>query len=913
RRSGMKSDRWREVRSLFDRLLDLPAGERAALLAAETAADPELRSEVESLLALAAEAEPFLEMPAAEEARQQLIDLSGAPSGDLYLLPADDGGVRGDAGEAVAPGAAIGAYRIVREIGHGGMGTVYLCERASGDFGQRVAIKLIRRGMDTALVVERFLAERRILSALEHPNIARLIDGGTTADGRPYFVMEYIEGEALLDYCDKRRLTVADRLRLFREVCRAVQYAHQRLVVHRDLKPTNILVTSDGIPKLLDFGLSRVLNPDGSAETRGLTALGLRMMTPEYASPEQARGELVTTASDVYSLGILLFELLTGRRPYRIRSRRAADLERAICDEIPERPSTAAAKGGEIDTPGGPVTLTAKEASEVRDGSVARLRRALAGDIDNIVLKALKKEPERRYSSAGELAEDIRRHLAGLPVMARPDTLGYRASKFVRRHAVALSGTLGAAVLLAILIGIHTSQLSRERDRAEMQATESKELATFLASLFELSDLDRTRGQALSARDILDRGAARIESDLGAQPQVAAKMMQIIANVYRELDLNAQARPLLEGAVAALRRLHGEENLDVATAERNLGALLHALGDEQHAEELLRQAIRTGQTLAPGGVDLALARGVLANTLKRLGQYPAADAEFRAALAILDKAPPPDELALAKTLGNYGLFLETVDLAPKGVPYLRRTLEIEDRVLGPESPSAGANRLNLGIGLRLTGAFDEAIAVETQALAIAEKSYGRKNSFYGKALNELGSTWSAKGDVDRAGESYRASIPIYEEVLGPDHPDTVGARRNLAILLAINGREREALPEFQAVLASRERRFGPDHPAVAESLFDVANARRGTGDLTGVEAMMRRGLAIYRAKVDPDSSDLACALSDLAEVLCAGTAKAEGLALLAESKAIVLRAPSPSAPPLGALDQAISRCGGGSS
>jgi eukaryotic-like serine/threonine-protein kinase len=899
-------ERWEVVRNLFDRVLEAAPAERTALLAQATVGDPELRVEVETLLAAAQEGVAFLEVPAAVGSSALA---EATPASALPELSAGADGAEAAAG-TLAPQAAIGPYRVVREIGHGGMGTVYLAERVSGDFQQRVAIKLIRRGMDTALVVERFLAERRILASLEHPNIARLLDGGTTEDGLPYFVMEFIEGQALHNYCDAHRLSIAQRLRLFGEVCRAVQFAHQRLVVHRDLKPTNILVTAEGVPKLLDFGLSRVLNPDGTAETQGLTALGLRMMTPEYASPEQARGELVSTSSDVYSLGVLLFELLTGRRPYRFRSRRVADVERAICDEIPERPSTAAAQAGEIDTPSGAVTVTAEEMSGTRDGSVARVRRALVGDIDNIVLKALKKAPDRRYASAGELAEDIRRHLSGLPVNARPDTLAYRTAKFVRRHAVVLGSAVAAGILLAGLIGFHTAQLSRERDRAEAQGAESRELATFLASLFELSDLDRTRGAKLSARDILDRGAARIGSELGGQPQVAAKMMRIIADIYRELDLSAQARPLLEHAVTELRRLYGEENLEVAAAERTLASLLHGMGDERGAEALLRQAIRTGLALEPQGVDLALSRGVLANTLKRMGEYAAAEAEFVAALQLLDKSPPADEKALAKTLGNYGLFLVTIGQARKGVGLLQRTLEIEDRILGPESPSAGANRLNLGIGLRQSGEFDKAIATDMEAMAVLEKAYGKQHSIYGKVLNELGSAWSDKGDVEKARASYLAAIPIYNEVHGPDHPDTIGLRRNLAILLAIHGREKEALPEFEAVLAARERLFGPNHPLVAESLYDVANARRGSGELVGVTDLMRRGLAIERATLDPDSSDLACALDDLGEVLCATGSPEEGRQLIAESAAILRRAPTTNAPPLEVVERALAQCGG---
>ncbi|HYX20247.1 MAG TPA: serine/threonine-protein kinase, partial [Thermoanaerobaculia bacterium] len=378
----MTPERWREVKDLFDRAVDRPEPERRDFLDAERRRDAELAGEVARLLDAHAAAGEFLERPAVDQIR-----LSPAP--------------------AEAP-ERIGSWEIERELGHGGMGTVYLAARSGDGFRQTVALKVVRRGMDTDFVLQRFRGERRILAELDHPGIARLLDGGSTEGGAPFFVMEYIDGRHLLEEARARDLSLRERLRLFLPVCDAVAYAHRHLVVHRDIKPSNVLVTADGVPKLLDFGLAKLLRPDGEGAD-GRTETALRLLTPDYASPEQVRGESVTTATDIYSLGVVLYELLTGQRPYRVTGRTPEAIARAVCEEEPARPSAASA--------------------------------ALRGDLDNVVLMALRKEPDRRYASVEQFAEDIRRHLDGRPVSARKDTLRYRAGKFVTRHKASVAAT----------------------------------------------------------------------------------------------------------------------------------------------------------------------------------------------------------------------------------------------------------------------------------------------------------------------------------------------------------------------------------------------------------------------------------------------------------------------------------------
>src|SRR6266853_795830 len=426
----MQRERWLHIEEIVQSAIDCAVPDRSALLDSACGNDTELRREVESLLALHKDS-GFTRSSALEDGIKVLEQLNGR----------------------VYEGRRIGTYRVLREIGRGGMGTVYLAARADDAFQKLVAIKIIRRGLDTDDIIQRFRSERQILAMLDHPNIARLLDGGSTDEGLPYFVMEHIEGEPIDLYCDRLKVTITERLKLFQGICAALRYAHQNLVIHRDIKPGNVLVTKEGVPRLLDFGIAKLLAPGTSVGERTLT--GPRPLTPEYASPEQIRGETITTSSDVYSLGVLLYGLLTGKKPYRLASRTPAEMERAICAE-PERPSVAVGS-----MPG----------------------RRLRGDLDNIVLMAMRQEPQRRYASVEQFSEDIRRHLEGLPVIARPDTAGYRAAKFIARHK---AGVAAAALLVLTLMAgvVATAWQARV---ARLETTKAQRINTFLQNMLSFS------------------------------------------------------------------------------------------------------------------------------------------------------------------------------------------------------------------------------------------------------------------------------------------------------------------------------------------------------------------------------------------------------------------------------------------
>lgn len=448
----MTPERWQQIKEVFQSAAECAPETREAFLCAACAKDELLREEVEALLLSDEAAHSFIEQSPLALAYDVLSNVTAA----------------------VMIGRRLGSYRITAEISRGGMGVVYLAVRDDDEYQKRVAIKIIKRGIDTDEVLRRFRHERQILANLEHPNIARLVDGGNT-DGLPYFVMEYIDGDPIDEYCDKKRFSTTERLKIFRTVCSAVHYAHQNLVIHRDLKPSNILVTAEGTPKLLDFGVAKLLHPEGDAETATHTALALRLMTPEYASPEQVRGGPITSASDVYSLGMLLYELLTGHRPYRLNSRWPLEIAQAVCEVEPEKPSTVVNRIEEVSNGEKGMALTPESVSRTRDGELEKLRRRLQGDIDNIVLMALRKEPERRYASVEQFSEDIRRHLEGLSVSARKERLAYGLAKFIQRNRtrVTAAGLILLTLLAGLLATIWQARIAR-REQAKVQALQAK-------------------------------------------------------------------------------------------------------------------------------------------------------------------------------------------------------------------------------------------------------------------------------------------------------------------------------------------------------------------------------------------------------------------------------------------------------
>lgn len=813
----MDPTRWRRIRDLVEQFGGEPAPGRDAELSSACGGDVALFDEVQSLLSRAGRAEALLD---------GLVSRAVAT-----LVDADD-----------VSGRRVGPYRIVRELGHGGMGAVYLAERADGQFDQQVALKLIRPGLVTGHFLRRFQAERQILAHLQHPHIARLLDGGVADDGQPYFALEYVEGEPIDRYCQTHGLGVDERLALFQEACRAVTYAHANLVVHRDLKPAHILVTADRQIRLLDFGIAKVLTEDGQ-DGPGLTQLGIQALTPEYASPEQVRGEPVGTSTDVYSLGVILYELLTGARPYHFDSRTPVEIERVVCGRQPDKPSTRVS-----DTWRG--SDGAEEAArEVR----ASARRRLRGDLDVICLKALQKDPARRYGSVEALSEDIRRNLEGLPVLARPDSVAYRAGKFVSRHRIGVGVAAVVTVAFAAFAAYHGARLARERDRAQLEATKADQVSTFLRGLFEVSDPSESKGRTITARELLDEGAARLERDLADQPEVRASMMRVIGDVYRTLGLQESARPLLTRALDEHRRLFGPNHEQVAESAHALATVLQELGDVAAAEPLFREslAIRR-QVYGARHESIAESLESLAFLRETRGDPVEAEKFNREALAMTRALFPADDLRVAHSMAELAGLLRRQQRAEEAEPLLREALAVQMKQLGELNLTVSSTQRNLASLLRDRGALDEADTLMRAVIATRRQILGNDHADVAIALNSHALLLDRKGDDAGAAEAFRESLRIQEAAhQGRPHPDLAAGYNNLAGVLRGAGRFDEAIAMYERAIATVDAVLAPRHANRAFSRVGLAVTYIDQGKFAPAEPLLREALAIRRKALAP--------------------------------------------------------------
>jgi serine/threonine-protein kinase len=810
--------------------LERPTAERAAFLDAACAGDQELRGRVDAVLRTRATAFAYFDALGGE--------LEAARLGEL---------------EALHEQVAIGPWRTVRLIGHGGMGTVFLAERADGQFDQRVALKLVRLGREGPDTERRFLAERRILARLQHPSIARLLDGGVTDGGRPYYVMEHVDGMPLGQHCDERRLDVSGRLSLFRDVCAAVQYAHRNLVVHRDLKPSNILVTADGTVKLLDFGIARVLGDEPEVPTQ-LTGIGTRLLTPAYAAPEQFRGESPTTATDVYALGVVLYELLSGHVPFPLRGRTSAEHERSVLEDTPEPPSVAVSRlpaGGD-----GPVPETVAAA---RSTTPSRLVRILAGDLDTICLMALRKEPERRYASVDQLAEDLRRHAEGLPVLAHRDSAGYRVLKFTRRHRLGVAAAVLAAASLAgfvIAMAVQAARLARERDKAQR-------VAQLFVDLFEVSDPSQARGASVTARELLDRGAVQIEEGLTGEQEVQSALLQVLGRVYGRLGLYDRAHELLRRTLDQREKTLGPDHPDVAETLISLGDVLWEKGDYKGAEPVARRAVDLGRRLSGRRSDrLSRAQNLLGKTLLRQGRLADAESVLRESLALERKPAVVDPKGLAESLSNLAAVLAAKGVDAEAAPLLRESLALRRQALGGDHPLVAETLANLVSLLTRMGDYAAAEAMGREVVALYRKLFG-EHPRVATALNNLALVHFAKADYGAAEPLHREALALRRKVLPARHPDLAQSANNLGLLLQMTGRHAEAEALYREALDIRQEVFGPGHPMVVGSLNNLALLLQASGQYDPAQALFEQGLAALREKVGGEHPLVAISLTNL--------------------------------------------------
>jgi eukaryotic-like serine/threonine-protein kinase len=718
-------------------------------------------------------------------------------------------------------GEQIGPYRLLQKLGEGGMGEVWVAEQRE-PLRRMVAVKVIKIGMDTRQVVGRFEAERQALAVMDHPAIAKVLDAGATDHGRPYFVMEYVQGEPITAYCDRQRLSTDARLALFVRVCEGVQHAHHKGIIHRDLKPSNVFVTIvDGqpVPKIIDFGIAKA-TAHRLTEQTVFTELGALIGTPEYMSPEQAEmgGLDIDTRTDIYSLGVLLYELLTGTLPFEskaLRERALDEIRRTIRQVEPPRPSTRI-------TELGPASA---EAARARLTEPTRLAGQLRGDLDWITMKALDKDRTRRYDSAMGLANDIRRHLRHEPVSAGPPSTVYRTKKFVRRHRF---GVLAAAILVALLVAfgvtmtVQAQRIARERDRANREAATTRQVSDFLVGLFKVSDPSEARGRTITAREVLDKGAGRIDKAMKDQPDVQATLMTTMGVVYQGLGLYEEAAPLLENALAIRKRLYGNEDLKVSVSMGNLAALLKEKGQLDTSESLLRQAAESCRKLGVANSDYADILSNLGDVLTSKGSYEAADATFLEELAIRRRLSSDRDAGIATVIHNRGgIRMERSDYAGAETLF-REALAMRRRVLGADHPDTATTMVVLSAALSALGKQEEAERLCREALAIRRRILGNEHPSVATNLHDLAFALLVKGRNDEAEALVRESLAIQRKVLPRPHPLTVRSLNMLAVLMLGQEKLGEAESAFRECLAMSRELYGAEHLDVSVTQANLA-------------------------------------------------------------------------------------------
>jgi serine/threonine protein kinase len=755
-------DQWPKIKEIVGAALEREPGERTAFLDQACSSDAALRAEVESLIAAHAASDELSESPWAAT----VVDPTGVPKN-------------------------VGPYRLIQTLGVGGMGHVWLAEQTE-PVHRRVALKLIRAGMYDAALLQRFLSERQSLAIMEHPTIAKVFDAGTTPEGQPYFAMEYVDGLPITQYCDRKKLGIRERLKLFMQVCDGVQHAHQKAIIHRDLKPSNILVTEvDGkpTPRIIDFGLAKATVPHAVGQTL-FTHVGAFLGTPGYMSPEQADPNLrdIDTRTDVYSLGVVLYELLTGYLPFdttQWKKQRLDEVLRHLRETDPERPSTKV----------GANRATSTARAEARGTETeAELVSALRGDLDWITLKALEKDRERRYGTPSALAADIERYLQHQPVEARPASAMYRLRKYARRNRVAVAVVSGAALLLiafAVMQGIQLRRITRERDRADR-------ITQFMSNMFKVSDPSEARGNSITAREILDKSSKDIDTGLSNDPELQAKMMSTMAVTYRGLGLYSRAQALQERAVAIQKRTLGPEHPDTL---RSMTALANILSDEGHdedAEKLMRQTLELERkVLGPRNPDTLRAVNALAATLYDEGHFPEAEKLFRETLEIQTQVLGPEH---QDTIGSMNDLASTFSHEAKegeAEKLYRQTLEIRRRTLGPDHPDTLASMMNLGNILNQESQYVEGESVCRETLDIQRRVLGPEHPDTLMTMNNLATALNGTGHYAEAEKLRRETLEIRRRILGPEHPYTINNLGALALELSRQQRYREAEELFR--------------------------------------------------------------------------------------------------------------------
>ena len=795
---------------------------------------------------------------------------------DPDLEPTERGFRESDPGttppEAACSGSRperVGPYRILAELGQGGMGVVYLAEQTE-PVRRRVALKMVRQDAASDVLLVRFEAERHAMARLRHPNVAQLYEASATEEGQPYFVMELVEGLPITKYCDARQLGLAERIDLFRRVCGAVQHAHEKGLLHRDLKPANILVAEEGgkgVPKVLDFGVAKAIDqPLGDGDPSDLQRFETRISgTPGYLAPEAIQPETradLDTRSDVYSLGVVLYQLLVGVRPFETRGLPFAEIVQRVRDEEPTGPSSRWTGIGDERR----VRL-----AESRRHDPASLPRQLRGDLDWIVLKAIAKDRRRRYGSPAELSADLLRHLRHEPVEAGPSSPAYRTRKFVRRHRGMV--VAAATILASLLLGLTGTLVNLDRARREAAAArealaEMEEISDFLQGLFRVSDPGEARGNSITARELLDRGAEQIRSGFRDRPLSRARLMLVMGKVYRELGLYDQAEPLLEETRSLREGEPDTGDVELGEADYELGWLYERQGRYDEAELLLRAALdQLREALGPDDPTVAEAVNGLASLYWDQGRYDEAEPLYRRALEIREKALGSDHPDVALTVGNLGALTWRQGRLEEAETHYRRAIEIWEESLGPDHPHIAQSLNGLGAVLWSAKRLDETEAAWKRAAEISEKALGPDHPELARIVHNLGVLHEVSGDLQEAESAYLRAIAIREKALGSRHPALGVGFKNLGVVSRKQGNPAQAEERLLRALELYAAGLDREDPRILSALKELADLYLELGRLEEAEPSYRRAVAGLVAGLPANRDKLADAWSGLAELL----------------------------------------------
>jgi eukaryotic-like serine/threonine-protein kinase len=812
--------RWERLQELFSRAVDLPEDERPAFLARETAGDTRLRLEL-------------LELLAAD---------SGDGDGNLLTdaLGAAIDATGRDRRQALV-GRILGNYRLVSVLGHGGTGTVYLAERADRQYSAQVAIKVVDSATLHGDLGLRFRAERQILASLNHPNIARLIDAGETQESQPYLAMEYVHGEPLDRFCDRQQLELHARLRLFLDICNAVQYAHQNLIVHRDLKPANILVTAEGAPKLLDFGIAKLLDTGEAAAKLALTRLNDRLLTPEYASPEQILGRAVTTASDVYALGVVLYELLTGLRPYTVpASASQLELERSICVSDPLRPSAAVRRARENGAAAGQSDISA--IALVRGLTADRLERRLLGDLDAIAMRALRKEPDSRYASVEQLAADLRRYLSREPVLARQGNWVYYSQRFIRRHAFGVSAAatfLIFVIAFAIVSSIQMQRIAAERDRAAQESKRAETVSEFMLNVFSNAEPFGEMGAPVTARDLLDRAARTVRNDLSQHPEVRARLLESMGRAYRRRGETEQAISYLKDALHIRRQMPDGGGSAAAAAMAELAITLRQTDDLEGSDRLLKEAMAIlHQRHEERSTTYATLLSNRAQVEISSGNMDLAQKYYEQSLALTRELLGPNAKEAADLLSAQSRLYMWGDNLRAAEKAAREAIDIFKLTVPELYPDRVLAQTILGEALYLQDRINEASLLFEKSLEQQRLLFGQNSGQVADILDSLSKIRTAQGLLEDAERFAREAVKVQATAAGEDHVTTGFYRSTLARVLIQRSKHREAELELRASLDIYSKTLPTDHQYVASSEHLLGEVLLATNRMTDAEAVL---------------------------------------------------------------------------